>query len=1239
MLSLCRSQRCIPLARSLTKRYASKNARSKTKARPVTNTVNNNADQSSTTRTEEKENAMKAMQQLVEPLERFTRNMIETSANRMRASSHNNAVDILSMIPQTDKPTQIPSLEKSQFLEEPPQSQFSQDLDGYYTDSANPYCRPGSFVEVRRNLITTFGIIIKLQVFESRMHALTLTYTGELWPHLLEDITFSIPNFIPSDLVTRAGSEYKSLNASETAARLEVVEIVRVFARQHEREYNNLSKYFHKLYDEIHHPDPEKWTDVTLSEAVRVVDLRRPPPVLTLFALHTFMMSRPNYFIADPLNHKSSQRFSIRPLAHVRRIDEVARWIQPTGPEFEAFIIHACDAITAIKEAKAKYDDGTPQMIDLKLKPWSPTDMVFIRYLRDSLRTTRSMQKDPYTYCISVILKKLNIYKDQISPALTHRFLCDIGFLAPWDDVIMEDPQLRHDFSLGGETAQAKAVNNLIRFNIENPGKEASVLVKKELVALHLTGSSELLPQDLHADTRHDFGSLPVYVIDDDGAQELDDAMSIESIPGDPKTHWVHVHIADPTTVLSPGHVVDICAQKLGQTRYATHQTWPMLPAALTQQFSLGSLPEGSPQPVLSFSIKISDGGALLDYKIRPGLIRNIQILRYAQVDRALGVPPLRHIYPFEPVPPEKSYPSISENHLSDLRKLSDLAHVITLQSVKERNTFFFSFPQAEVSFNEELPKRVTPMQPLLWTGYPSATYTVHPETVQMHGTRNTVAQFMVFACRVSSMFCVEKGIPAIRRACLPPPVQEEVLASVLALRDEYGRVDTLECLKRDVFLFPAETTLEPRQHSALGIPEGEGYCRTTSPLRRYGDLLMHWQIKHALLPPSKRTSSKPLFPAEVLGPLAWKLHDQYAFISKMDRLDKKYWSAVYLHRHIAKSRELHGNKYNPFPELTACSIGNTAYDPVNIMTQVPVIIPSLGVQGMLRGLSKSAQIGIGTTFSVEISEIRLGLTPFITSKGNEYFCEVEEDYILDRFNLTGLNTEVQNYSQALDLITDNLVEEEIQEEFRNSLEVQARFLYGLIHARWIITSRGLAKMLEKYKRADFGRCPRVLCQSQPLLPIGLTDVPYEKSVKLYCGRCEDIYSPKSSRHGSIDGAYFGTSFPHMLFLVYPHMIPHKSGIPEMSPPLSRITDGMVGTSNAVTTVDAKKRRMRDDVETTGEGLGEGISTANAALKAERYRPKIFGFQVNEIAKLQRWQEAVRDRQITRLEALEQNGY
>lgn len=156
------------------------------------------------------------------------------------------------------------------------------------------------------------------------------------------------------------------------------------------------------------------------------------------------------------------------------------------------------------------------------------------------------------------------------------------------------------------------------------------------------------------------------------------------------------------------------------------------------------------------------------------------------------------------------------------------------------------------------------------------------------------------------------------------------------------------------------------------------------------------------------------------------------------------------------------------------------------------------------------------------------------------------------------------------------------------------------------------ATQLEKYKRCDFGRCPRVLCQSQPLLPVGLTDVPYEKSVKLYCGRCEDLYSPKSSRHGSIDGAYFGTTFPHLLFLVYPTLIPPKSGPVDMTQVRS--------------SADAEgKKRRRDEQEPTPEVIGE-INTASAALKAERYRPRIFGFQVHEIAKLHRWQEAVRDR-------------
>ena len=95
------------------------------------------------------------------------------------------------------------------------------------------------------------------------------------------------------------------------------------------------------------------------------------------------------------------------------------------------------------------------------------------------------------------------------------------------------------------------------------------------------------------------------------------------------------------------------------------------------------------------------------------------------------------------------------------------------------------------------------------------------------------------------------------------------------------------------------------------------------------------------------------------------------------------------------------------------------------------------------------------------------------------------------------------------------------------------------------------------------------MCQAQPLLPTGLSDVPNVQSVKLYCGRCEDLYNPKSSRHANIDGAYFGTSFQNILYQVHPTLVPEKT--------------------------------------------------------IERYQPRVFGFKVHAAAALERWQTQKRE--------------
>lgn len=190
---------------------------------------------------------------------------------------------------------------------------------------------------------------------------------------------------------------------------------------------------------------------------------------------------------------------------------------------------------------------------------------------------------------------------------------------------------------------------------------------------------------------------------------------------------------------------------------------------------------------------------------------------------------------------------------------------------------------------------------------------------------------------------------------------------------------------------------------------------------------------------------------------------------------------------------------------------------------------------------------GCGEGFSSEsvesdVSEDTTWISWFSQLKGNEFFCEVEEEFIQDDFNLTGLSSQVTYYNYALDTILDvDIPDGELDDRQQELVEVSAETLYGLIHARYILTGRGMDAMRSKYADGSFGRCPRVYCKGQNVLPVGLSDMPRCSTVKIFCPMCWDLYFPRSRGHNSLDGAYWGTTFPHIFLHTYHNLVPPRN--------------------------------------------------------------------------------------------------
>lgn len=140
----------------------------------------------------------------------------------------------------------------------------------------------------------------------------------------------------------------------------------------------------------------------------------------------------------------------------------------------------------------------------------------------------------------------------------------------------------------------------------------------------------------------------------------------------------------------------------------------------------------------------------------------------------------------------------------------------------------------------------------------------------------------------------------------------------------------------------------------------------------------------------------------------------------------------------------------------------------------------------------------------------------------NDWLCVVEDSYLNDNFNLYGLSSMSENYNQILKIIRGQYYDFSINSS-QTQIQKECVTLYGLIHARYLLTLNGVRSMQTKFEKGIFGYCPRIACKRQTLLPIGLSPNPGDMKVKTFCPCCNDIYDTNSE----LDGAYFGPYFPH----------------------------------------------------------------------------------------------------------------
>jgi len=336
---------------------------------------------------------------------------------------------------------------------------------------------------------------------------------------------------------------------------------------------------------------------------------------------------------------------------------------------------------------------------------------------------------------------------------------------------------------------------------------------------------------------RLDLTHLKVYTVDDASTQEIDDGLSVETLADGSQRLWIH--IADPTRWLLPGDDLDLEARRRYTTVYLPTGMIPMFPVELAT--GAMSLIQGQLCCALSFGITLTAAGDVQDYTICPSLIKPTYRLTYEDVDEML---------------------ELGITAEPELQALANWAKVRSQWRVNQ-GAITLNMPESSIKVLE-------------------AGDDIVIEVLEDSNARQMVAEMMILTGEVAARYgqLHELAIPFRSQPQPELPSDKELMQLPTGwVRDWAIR----RCMTR------SEVGVTPSRHATLGL---DSYSQVTSPIRRYLDLLTHFQLKAHL-----RGEPLPFSSTEVTE-LAQGASSAAYEATLVERQTKRYWALEYLRRH-----------------------------------------------------------------------------------------------------------------------------------------------------------------------------------------------------------------------------------------------------------------------------------------------------------------------------------------------------